>query len=440
MKTNFQKEKIALLGLGLENKALLNFLNNNYKNLDITICDRQSAPEVKKNNPEIKEYKSIKWKTGKDFNQNLKDFSLLFRSPGWPINCPGIQEALSAGKKISSPMNLFWELCPSKNIIGVTGTKGKGTTASLIFAIIKNSGQKCFLGGNIGIAPLNFLGDIKKNDWIVLELSSFQLEDLKYSPKIAVLTNIFKEHLSPADPLNPNFHKDINTYLQAKMNIALYQKKGDFIVINKKLKNKIDRYQTTAKKIYFTVSNTPSNLVGNFNRENISASEKVAEILKINKKIIQETIKNFSNLNHRLEFVKVIKGVRYFDNSFSTTPESTILDLKSFRKNIVLLAGGADKGANFAKLAVEIKKRVKFLILFPGAGTNRINQELKKVKFPPARTKTVASMAEAVKLSQLNAKNGDVVLLSTACASFGLFKNYKERGSLFQTEVEKLKQ
>ncbi|MDD3711498.1 MAG: UDP-N-acetylmuramoyl-L-alanine--D-glutamate ligase [Patescibacteria group bacterium] len=440
MKTNFKNKKIALLGLGIENQALLSFLNKKYKNLDITICDTRSASEIKNNIPEIKNYKNIKWKTGADFNKNLKEFSLLFRSPGWPINCPGIQEALEKGSQLSSPMNLFFELCPSKNIIGITGTKGKGTTASLIFEIIKNSGKKCFLGGNIGIAPLNFLKEIKKDDWIVLELSSFQLEDLHYSPKIAIITNIFKEHLSPADPLNPNFHNSLKSYLEAKLNITFYQEKNDFFIINKKLKNKIDKYQTLAKKIYFTKSQTPSQLVGDFNKENISASEQVANILKINKKIVKETIKNFNNLNHRLEFIRVIKGVKYFDNSFSTTPESTILDLKSFKKNIILLAGGADKGADFSKLANEIKKRVKFVILFPDKGGLRIKKELKKINYPCNKLAEVRNMEKAVKTAQEKAQKNDIVLLSTACASFGIFKNYKERGNLFQNEVEKLKQ
>ncbi len=432
-------EKIALLGLGLENKALLDFLYKKHKNLDITICDARKVSEIKKRFPEIKNYKNIKWQTELKYKSNLENFSLLFRSPGWPISCPQIQSALKSGSTLSSPMNLFFELCPSKNIVGVTGTKGKGTTASLIHEIIKKSGKNCFLGGNIGIAPFKFIQKIKENDWVVLELSSFQLEDLKYSPKIAVITNLFKEHLSPADPINPNFHKNIDTYFSAKLNIALKQKNNDFLIINEKLKGNIKKYPIKSKKICFKKSETPSKLVGDFNKENISASEKVAEILKINKKTIKGVIKNFSNLNHRLELVKTINEVKYFDNSFATTPESTILDLKSFQKNIILIAGGADKGADFSNLAKEIKKRISLLILFPGAGTERIKSELKKIKFPTNKMIIAQNMPEAVNFSKNKAKKGDVVLLSTACASFGLFKNYKERGDLFQSAVKKLK-
>lgn len=437
MKTNFLKEKIALLGLGIENKALLIFLYKKYKNLDITICDARKKSDIEKKFPEIKKYPKIKWQTGKRYKNNLDKFSLLFRSPGWPLFCPQTQKSLKKEITMSSPMNLFFEFCPSKNIIGITGTKGKGTTASLIYEIIKKSGKKCFLGGNIGIAPFDFINKIKKNDWIVLELSSFQLEDLNHSPKIAVITNLYKEHLSPADPINPNFHKNINNYFSAKINISLKQKKNDFLVINKKLKNKIKKYPIKSKKIFFHKSKTFSKLVGNFNEENIAASEKVANILKINKKIVKKVINNFNNLNHRLELVRVINNVKYFDNSFSTTPESTILDLKSFKKNIILIAGGADKGANFSKLAKEIKKRVSYLILFPGLGTQKIKKELEKINFSKNKIKNARSMSEAIKFAKNKAKKENIVLLSTACASFGLFKNYKERGDLFQSEVKK---
>ncbi|MFA5644660.1 MAG: UDP-N-acetylmuramoyl-L-alanine--D-glutamate ligase [Patescibacteria group bacterium] len=437
MKTKIEQEKIGLLGLGIENLALLNFLQKKYKKIDITICDTRSTKEIEKNIPEIKKLKNIKWQTGKKLNENLEKYSILFRSPGWPLNCPGIKKASKNGVIISSPMNFFFQISPSKNIIGVTGTKGKGTTATLIYEIIKNSGKKCFLGGNIGIAPFNFLNKIKKNDWIVLELSSFQLEDLNYSPPIAVITNLFEEHLKPADPHNPNFHSSLNNYFQAKINIARKQNEKDFLVINKKLKNKV-KLKLKGKKIYFSKSKTASKLVGDFNQENISAAEKVAEILKIKKGIVQKTIKNFSNLNHRLELVKVLEERTFYDNSFSTTPESTILDLQSFKGNIILIAGGADKGSDFKKLAQTIKNKTKFLILLPGIGTEKIKKELKKVKYPPTKVMAVDTMATAVKKAWEKSAKRDIILLSTACASFGLFKNYKERGDLFQKEVKKI--
>nr|MCU0680220.1 UDP-N-acetylmuramoyl-L-alanine--D-glutamate ligase [Planctomycetota bacterium] len=382
----------------------------------------------------------IGWRSEDYFNKELYVFDYLFRSPGWPLDCPGIKEAVKKNKKIiiSSPMNIFFSLCETKNIISVSGTKGKGTTASLIAAILRQSKKRFFLGGNIGIAPLAFLEKIKKNDWVILELSSFQLEDLKFSPKIAVITNLYKEHLAPADPHNPNYHKNYKSYWLAKYNLINWQKKGDVAVINPKLKSKIIRLKAQSKIIYFKNSNLDSGLVGEYYRENIGAAVTVAKVIGISENNIKLAVKNFKNLEHRLELVREVKKISYYDNSFSTTPESTILDLKSFKQNIVLLLGGADKGADFKLLAKEIKKRVKLTVLLAGVGTDRIIKELDKISYLPIQRRLVFSMKEAVKVASRQASAGDVVLLSTACASFGMFKNYKERGNLFQQEVKKL--
>lgn len=408
-------KKIALLGLGLDNQALLALLKSQKIKAEITIKDGRQDP--------------------RGFNKNLYKFDILFRSPGWPILCPGVQEAIKKGKtEISSPLNVFFALCPSKNIIGVTGTKGKGTTASLIYKILKDAGKRVWLGGNIGVSPLTFLNKIKASDYVVLELSSFQLEDLKYSPRISVITNLYKEHLAPADPNNPNFHHSYNAYWQAKLNITK-GRENKYLVANKSLAPKLKREKIAGKLIFSATSSLPSKLIGNYNQENIGAALEVAKILKIKASQVQKTIANFGNLEHRLELVEEINGVKYFDNSFSTTPESTILDLKSFDGPIVQIAGGADKGASFKNLAKTIKAKVKFLILLPGKGTLRIKKELNAVKFEKEKIKETADMKEAVKIAEQKANAGDIVLLSTACASFGIFKNYKERGDLFKKYV-----
>lgn len=409
------QKKIALLGLGLDNQSLLALLKKHKIKSEVTIKDFRQDPKY--------------------FNKNLDKFDILFRSPGWPISCPGIQEALKKGKtRLSSPLNLFMEICPTKNIIGVTGTKGKGTTASLIYKILKDAGKKVWLGGNIGIAPLGFIDKIKPSDYVVLELSSFQLEDLKLSPRLAVITNLYKEHLAPADPNNPNFHASYSKYWQAKLNIAR-QKSNQYLIASQSLKNRLAKTDLPGKIIYFSPSQAPSKLIGNYNQENIGAALEVAKVLKISEKIALKSVAKFSNLEHRLEFVKEISGVRYFDNSFSTTPESTVLDLKSFNDPLIQIAGGADKGANFLTLAKTIKQKVKFLILLPGAGSEKIKKELKKQNFPTNKLQLVNDMSEAVKYAKREASSGDIVLLSTACASFGIFKNYKERGDLFKKYV-----
>ncbi len=421
--------KIALLGLGLDNRALLKLLDDSKTTASITICDFRNQDQL---SPITLKNIKVKYQLGTKFNKDLYKFDILFRSPGWPLSCPGIREAKSKGQsKINSPINLFFQLCPTLNIIGVTGSKGKGTTTTLIYKILSDAGKQAWLGGNIGISPLSFLNQIKINDWVVLELSSFQLEDIQVSPRIAVITNLFQEHLSPADPNNPNFHSSYNKYWQAKLNIAKHPH-NKYLIINKRLKNKVKTLKLNSKIIYFTASPLASGLIGEYNKENIGAAIAVAKILKIAPKKYSQTIANFHNLEHRLEFVIRKNKVDYFDNSFSTTPESTILDLKSFKTPLILLAGGADKGANFTPLAKIIKKKVKFLILFAGKGTERIKQELININFPTKKIKEVNSMKVAITSARAKARPGDTILLSTACASFGIFKNYKERGNLFK--------
>lgn len=429
---DLKDKKIGLLGFGLDNQALLALLERHKTKSDITICDARPLSVL----PAAKSaYSKIDYRLGAAFNKNLHEFDILFRSPGWPVACPGIREALKKGRtELSSPLNLFFSLCPAKNIIGVTGTKGKGTTASLIYKILKDAKKRVWLGGNIGIPPLSFLDKIRSTDYVVLELSSFQLEDLKYSPRFSVITNLFKEHLAPADPNNPNFHPSYAAYWRAKLQIA--RNTGNkYLVINESLAAKIKAAKLQTKIIYFSPSSLPSRLVGDFNRQNIAAAVAIAKLLKIKPSTYQKTIANFSNLEHRLEFVKEIKGVKYFDNSFSTTPESTGLDLKSFSAPIILIAGGSDKGADFRPLAKTIKQRVKLLILLPGKATPRLKKIVEAAGLPKNQIKTASDMEKAVAIAKKASVSGNIVLLSTACASFGIFKNYKERGDLFKKYV-----
>jgi UDP-N-acetylmuramoylalanine--D-glutamate ligase len=443
---DLKNKKIAILGLGIENQALVNFLLKKKTICEITICDKRSKEELGDKYKEFVETRhgaSVQWKLGEDFNKDLYEFDILFRSPGWPILCPGIQEAVNkfplppfnkGGIIVSSPMKLFFDLCPTNNIIGVTGTKGKGTTSSLIYHILKTAKKRVWLGGNIGVAPFSFIDKIKKNDWVVLELSSFQLEDMKVSPKISVMTNFSPEHLAPADPNNPNYHRNLKSYWEAKMNIFINQKRGYLATANKKLKSKIKKLKS--KIIYFDKYNLKSNLVGEHNKENIAAAILAVGPAKIKIEIIKKAIESFKGLEHRIEFVKEIDGVKYYNDTFATTPEAAITALKSFLSPIVLLAGGADKGSDFKKLALEIKKRVKFLILLDGVATPKIKKELLKIKFSAKNIKLVYNIKEAVRVAKKNADTGDIILLSPACASFGMFKNYKERGKLFKKEIK----
>jgi UDP-N-acetylmuramoylalanine--D-glutamate ligase len=496
---NLQNKKIAMLGLGVENLALVKFLLRRSPaagqkagklaslprgEFNITICDPKSAAELGDRFLEIKllarknKLPEINLMSGIDYDAHLADFDIIFRSPGYPLFNPNIVKAKKAGVEISSAMELFFELCPTKNIVGVTGSKGKGTTSSLIFEIIKASlvmkntprpsatpldrgrVNKVFLGGNIGTAPFDFIEKIKPNNFVVLELSSFQLEDLQVSPKIAVITNLFKEHLAPADPSNPNYHQSMKDYWAAKANIFTHQKKTDYLVVNEDLQIKDYGLRTPAKIIVYGKSELPSNLTGEHNKENIAAAVAVAKILKIKNDVIAKAVRKFQGLPHRLELVAEINGVKYFDDSFATVPDVSVIALKAigsankafcpsqptlsarrvnllWEGNIILLAGGADKGSDFKNFAKEIKKSVKYLILFKGKGSERLKKELQKTKYQILNTKEVDNMKDAVKIAKSKAKSRDIVLLSTGCASFGCFKNYKERGDQFKNEVLK---
>lgn len=429
-----QSKRICILGLGIENYALVNYLTRKKVKCEITVCD---ARKDVRRSMESRTSMPLKWRLGKNYDKSLTDFDIIFRSPGYPLYNTNLVKAKKKGVEISSPMKLFFELCPTKNIIGVTGTKGKGTTVALIRQVLKKTGKRTWLGGNIGIAPFEFIDKIKKNDWVTLELSSFQLEDMTVSPHIAVITNFSREHLAPADPNNPNYHKTIRDYWDAKLNIIKWQKKGDKAIIGQKLK--VKKLKVKSKLIYFSRSSLPTKLIGEHNKENIAAAVEVAKIVGVQQSIIKKAVTSFKGLEHRLELVRNIKGVKYYNDSFATTPESAITALRSFNQPIILLAGGAEKKSDFRVLVKEIKKRVKLVVLLNGKATPRLKKELLKINFSNKQTKLVYNINEAIRAAKQNSNKGDIILLSTACASFGMFKNYKERGELFKQEVKILK-
>jgi UDP-N-acetylmuramoylalanine--D-glutamate ligase len=424
------QETIALIGLGAEHYALLDYLLSKKITAPITVFEKQSKAELQKRFPKIKKWQNVKWEHDTRSIEHLSKFSLILKSPGAHFNS-SLRRALNKKSvTLISPMELFMQLSPSQNIIGVTGTKGKGTTASLIYQILKAGRKRVWLGGNIGVAPFSFISKIKKTDWLVLELSSFQLEDMKTSPKIAVLTNFGPEHLKPADPNNPNYHPTLSHYWKSKLKISDAQRKSDLFIVNYKLKSKIKK--TAGKLLYFKTSKLPTALPGQHNKENIAAAELAAKAAGTPPKVIATAVKNFKGLEHRLELIGKKKGLTYYNDSFATVPDSTITALASFDQPIILLAGGADKGSNFNKLASLIKRRVKFIVLFKGQGTNRLLTALKKVNWPKKNTVVTDSMSKALRAAEEKATSGDIILLSPACASFGVFKNYKDRGQQFK--------
>ncbi len=467
--------KVAVLGLGIENLALVKYLAA--RGSKITVCDNrdQSALGTRY---EMLQKLGVTFRLGPDYLNRLEEFHQLFRSPGLPLFQPELVRANANGVKITSAIRLFLELCPCP-IIGVTGSKGKGTTSTLIYQILKlhqeKLGYHAYLGGNIGIAPFEFIEDLQCEDIVILELSSFQLEDFDRSVNIGVITNITEDHLAPADPLNPNYHKSRPEYIQSKTNLFRHQKPDGLTILNANdptsnglislVPGKLYTYGSSPQtlgawynkknaldySVWWNVSGKPELVIesnsiqvrGEHNLLNISAAALACHGAGADPDSIREGISGYTGLEHRLEYVATVGGVQFFDDSFATAPDPTIVALKAFTEPIVLIAGGADKGNDYTLLSEEIiKSTVKSVILIGTMGPRigvAIRQAANRLKRPgPNLVEGGVTMKEIFSNAVANANAGDVVLLSTACASFGLFKNYKERGDLFKAEVKGL--
>jgi len=350
----FINKNIAILGLGEEGLDLFTWLNNNSQNCQITVFDQKPAKDIKK-------LKGISYSLGKNYlDRGLTNFDIIFRSPGIHRLHPAIIKAEAQGVVISSSTKLFFDLCPCP-IIGVTGTKGKGTTTTLIGKILQDSDKTCYIAGNIGKPTLELLPQLKTSDLVCLELSSFQLQDLHKSPHIAVVLNITSEHL--------DIHQTTQEYQQAKANIVKHQAKKDLAVINldypvsksfaKKTQAQIywfSRQQKTNgsyvkdKNIYLnkTLIGESDKLLlrGQHNWENITAAITAAKLTGASLAAIKQAVFNFKGLEHRLELVGEINDIKFYNDSFSTTPETAIAALKSFAEPTIMILGGSDKGSD----------------------------------------------------------------------------------------------
>ncbi len=427
--------KIAILGFGLEGKSTLKFLEENeYENLQVF-------------DENLEDYEQ-------DLSK-LADYDVIFRSPGIHMNHPELVRARENGAQTTSATRLFFDICPCP-IIGVTGTKGKGTTSTLIYEIIKDTGKDVYIGGNIGLPALDLMKDIWKESLVILELSSFQLQDLEKSPHIAVVLNTTSEHL--------DYHQDSEEYQAAKESIVKFQSSDDFAVLNLDYKY-YERYENLGESEKFFVSTRKKvqhgayeshgaiyvgdqevcktdevGLIGPHNLENILPATMVTSILKIPKNHIAKSIKDFKGLPHRLEFSGEHKGIRFYNDSFSTTPETCIAALNSFKDPIILIAGGSEKKSDYTKLGRVIfeKENLDDVILM-GDTAQIIKKAILKNGEPKCDITTVANYHDAFDLALEKAWKDSVILLSPACASFGLFKNYKERGEKFKEWVESIK-
>lgn len=449
----YENMKIGILGLGEENIALVRYLVK-YGAKNITICDQRGSEEFS-NIDDIQNAVSS-WRLGPDYLDNLEDFDVVFRTPGLPYLNEKIQKAKIDGVEVSSEIKLFFDLCPSP-IIGVTGTKGKGTTATLISEILKKAGKRVFLAGNIGNAPIEFLDHLTADDIVVLELSSFQLQDLEKSPHIGVVLNISSDHL--------DVHANNDEYIEAKTNIIRHQTKDDFAVINIDYLTSFEFAALTSAQVYYfsrkksvdqgawvnsgeilyrennediELAQTSDLLLrGEHNFENICASCTAARLAGADFESISEVIKSFKGLEHRLELVTEIDGVKFYNDSFSTNPDTAIAAIKSFTEPIILIAGGSEKNADYAELGKVISdSNVKTAILI-GVTGSRIKSEIQTSNVKVIDT--CQNLDDVIDIIKQEMKLGDVVLLSPASASFDWFANYKDRGQQFKENVSRIK-
>lgn len=427
--------KVAIAGFGVEGQA-----NNAYflgQGHDITIVDERELA------PTDLPY-GARAILGANAFEQLDGFDMVVRTAGLRPS------KIKTDGKIWSGTNEFFAKCPAP-IIGVTGSKGKGTACSLIASILRAAGHTVHLVGNIGDPAISELESIRSSDIVVYELSSFQLWDAVRSPHVAVILGIEPEHL--------DVHKNFSEYVNAKANIALHQSPKDIVIYNKEnpYSIKISRESKGARIPYqhekaahvsdgsFWFGETKLCSVdallipGRHNLDNACAA--ITAVWKWVKDgtIIAQGLSNFAGLPHRLKFVRSVDDVAYYDDSIATTIGSVIASLRTFEQPKILILGGSDKGADYKALAEEVAKHDVSRVILIGDEAPKIEKALKKARVESITNfGTDTTMAKVVEYAQSIAKAGEIVILSPACASFGMFKNYADRGDQFIAAVEQL--
>ena len=438
-------KRVAVIGLGVSNTPLIKYLYNYGAN--IAVFDNKDIDKLDKEVlDKIYEY-NIEFHFGENDLSKLIGFDIIFRSPTCRPDLPEISAEVERGAILTSEIEMLLELCPAKTI-GVTGSDGKTTTATLIYEILKQQ-YNCYLGGNIGVPLFTEIAKMKAEDIVVLELSSFQLMDMKISPNVAVVTNVSPNHL--------DIHKSYDEYINAKANIFKYQSNGDILVLNydNDITREYGKSAKSSKVIYFSsktkltdgiildngivkscdnnlrrhIINTKDMLLrGTHNAENACAAIAATNgLVSVENQI--EVLKTFVGVKHRIEFVREDGGVKWYNDSIASSPTRTIAGLNSFEEPIVLIAGGYDKHLDYEPLAKPIVDKVSKLILMGETAPKidaAVRREMKSAK-KELKIYRINTIEEAVKKAGELAVAGEVVLLSPASASFDMFRNFEER-------------
>lgn len=449
-KYNVAGKNITVIGIGISNLPLIKYLVSLGAN--VTACDRRSAEDLGENYTELEKL-GVKFNLGDGYLNNLSG-DMIFKTPGMRYDVPELLKAKENGSIVTSEMEVFFEVCPS-HIIAVTGSDGKTTTTTLIHKMMTDAGYKTWLGGNIGNPLLTDTEKMKENDWVILELSSFQLHTMRKSPEIAVITNISPNHL--------DMHKDYKEYIDAKKNIMLYQNEGDTLIVNadNQVTADIGKSASGAVKYFSRNGMADVYLDGNIikrgiveilnikdikipgmhNVENYMAAIAAVSGL-VSKDVIVNVAKTFGGVEHRIELVRTLDGVKYYNSSIDSSPNRTINTLRVFPNKVIMIAGGKDKGIPYDEIGPALAEHVKVLILI-GATSDKIQEALDAEINKTGNGKDIeviraTSYEDAVNTARSKAHDGDVVLLSPASTSFDMFRNFKERGNLFKKIVNEL--
>ncbi len=448
-----QDQTVAVIGIGVSNQPLIQLLLS--RNISVTACDKKSREALSPLAEEL-EKGGCRLRLGEDYLQGL-DQDVIFRTPGMRPDLPELTAAVERGSLLTSEMEVFFEVCPCTKI-AVTGSDGKTTTTTIIAELLRAAGKTVHLGGNIGHPLLAETGGMEPEDIAVLELSSFQLMTMTHSPHIAVVTNLAPNHL--------DVHRDFAEYISAKENIFIHQKAEDIAVFNADNDITLEesgrvpgraRLFSRQRELEEGVFLRDSAIVcrrggverevlqlsciklpGVHNVENYMAAIAAVDGL-VPDEIIRKFAAEFGGVEHRIELVRELNGVRYYNDSIASSPSRTIAGLRSFDQKIILIAGGKDKGIPYDALGPEVNEHVKLLILC-GATAEVIRRAVERAEnYRKLEIAEVSDYQEALSLAQSRAKEGDVVMLSPASTSFDRFANFMERGRVFKEIVNALK-
>ncbi len=450
-------KKVAIIGLGVSNLPLIDYLYE--KKALVSIFDKREETKIDKEILDKVKSLNMNLTLGDDYLSNLKGFDLIFRSPSCLPNTKELVEEEKRGAVVTTEIELLIKMAPC-TVIGVTGSDGKTTTTTLIYEILKKKGINAHLGGNIGIPLFTKLCEIKSDDIIVLELSSFQLMNMKVSPNISVITNITPNHL--------DYHTDLDEYINAKKCIFKSQDENGVVILNydnditreaaKEVKGKVIFFSSKEKleNGYIVDNDTikycenglrkhilnykDMTLKGRHNLENACCALAATKEL-VDTSIASEVITSFKGVEHRLEFIKKSENnVKWYNDSVSSSPTRTIAGLNSFDKKIILIAGGYDKNLDYTPIAKPILEHVKSLILI-GQTKNKIYKAVSDEMLKQGKDLNIyeaTSLEETVKIADEIAKEDDIVLFSPASASFDMFKNFADRGIKFKEAVKNI--